>query len=185
MKHHLTAIAALALGAFALPAAAQSMKPGLWEITSSMSSPHGELQSAMAEMQKALAEMEPEQRKQMEAMMAKQGMQLGGGAAGGGMRAKMCITPEMAKRGDLPVQQEGECTHAHSKVGGKTKFSFNCKNPRSTGEGEVAYTGDTAYKMKMKVSGDARDDVMLMDASGKWLGADCGNIKPIALPKAK
>jgi len=186
MTKYLTSAAALVLGALALPAAAQSMKPGLWEVTNKISGQDGEMQSAMAEMQQMMATMSPEERKQMEAMMAKQGVQLGGGA-GGGMVARMCITPEMAKRSELPMQQQGDCTHARSKgLGGQMKFSFNCKNPRSAGEGEVSFSGDTSYKMQMKVvSGSADSDVMMMDASGKWLGADCGNIKPIAMPKAK
>lgn len=186
MKRNLTVIAALACGALALPAAAQSMKPGLWEVTNNISSPDGKLQSAMNELHQAMAAMDPEQRKRMEEMMAKQGVQFGG-VAGGGMLAKMCITPEMSKRSELPMQQQGECTHTRSKAtAGKMTFTFSCKNPRSSGEGEVTFAGDTAYKMKMKVlSGGEQADVILMDASGKWQGADCGNIKPFALPKAK
>lgn len=186
MKHRLSAIAALVLGStFALPASSQSMKPGLWEVTSKMASQDGQMQSAMAEMQKALADMDPEQRKQMEAMMAKQGVKLGGASAGG-MRSQMCISPEMAKRNDLPMQQQGDCKYSQSKSGtGKMKFSFTCNNPRSSGEGEVNYTGDTAYTMKMNMSGARKSDAMTMDASAKWLAADCGSLKPFSMPKTK
>ncbi|MES2127992.1 MAG: hypothetical protein V4463_12025, partial [Pseudomonadota bacterium] len=30
-----------------------------------------------------------------------------------------------------------------------------------------------------------KPETMHMDASGKWLGADCGNVKPFAVPAAK
>lgn len=54
-----------------------STKPGLWEITSKMSSPtNPQLAKQMEEAQKAIAAMPPEQRKQMEEMMTKQGMNM-------------------------------------------------------------------------------------------------------------
>jgi hypothetical protein len=187
MKLASSAALAAALGlALALPASAQSMKPGLWEITNNMADGNGKAQSALADLQKEMADMDPEERKTMEQMMAKQGLKLGAGP-GGGMVTKMCITPEMARRKELPMQQKGDCTHNQSTAGaGKMKFSFACANPRTTGEGEVTFSGDTSYKMKMKVvSGKTKDDVMTMDASARWIGADCGSVKPIALPKAK
>ena len=56
-----------------LPAAAQTtLKPGLWEIQHKTSG-KAEASHADAEMQKQMAAMPPEQRKQMEAMMAGRG----------------------------------------------------------------------------------------------------------------
>ena len=57
------------LAAACLPASAQSMKPGLWEIHNKMQG--GEMDAAMAQMQQQLAQMSPAERKQMEAMMGK------------------------------------------------------------------------------------------------------------------
>src|SRR4051794_26771635 len=74
------ALAALALAAFCTGASAQqNMKPGLWEITTNMKSASGEMEKARAQMQQQMASMPPEQRKQMEDMMAKQGMKMGAG----------------------------------------------------------------------------------------------------------
>lgn len=171
--------------ALALPSFAQSIKPGLWEITNKVDSNNGELGAAMADMQKQMAAMSPEERKTMEQMMAKHGVQMGG-AGNGAMRTKMCITPEMAKKNDVMIQQQGECTSTRSPaVGGKMKFSFTCKNPRTNGEGEVAFSGDTSYQMKMRMVSGPKNETMTMDGSGKWLGADCGNVKPFATPKSK
>jgi hypothetical protein len=50
-------------------AAAQNMKPGLWEMSTQMKG-DGQMGAAMAEAQKELANMPPEQRKMMQDMMA-------------------------------------------------------------------------------------------------------------------
>jgi hypothetical protein len=178
----LLAAAALAL---ATGAAAQTTKPGLWEITNKMQSSSGEMEKAMASMEKQLAGMSPEQRKQMQDMMGKQGMSMGAGT-GGGMSMKMCITKEMAERNEMPQQQQGDCKTTQSPRSGNTmKVSYVCTQPPSSGEGVMTFNGDTAYTMKMNTTSTVKGkpEKMTMDASGKWLSADCGNIKPIAPPK--
>ena len=133
--------ALLALGASA--AWAQSTKPGLWEIQHKMGG-NPEMDKAMAEMQKQLAAMPPEQRKMMQDMMAKQGVQMGAGGAGG-MRIKMCLTQEMVDRHAVAPQQQGNCTHTTSpRVGGTMKYSFQCTQPVSSGQGEVTFTSPEA-----------------------------------------
>ena len=79
MRRH--AILAVSIAAVCLPAAAQ-LKPGLWEITNKVGG-NAQLDAARAQMQQQLAAMPPEQRKQMEAMMAQRGMSMPGAAAGG------------------------------------------------------------------------------------------------------
>jgi hypothetical protein len=169
----------------ALPAMAQTTKPGLWEMTNKMQSSSGEMEKAMANMEKQMASMPPEQRKQMQDMLAKQGMSMGT-AAGGGMSMKMCITKEMADRNELPQQQQGDCKTTQSPRSGNTmKISYVCTQPPSSGEGVITFNGDTAYTMKMNTTTTVKGktEKMTMDAAGKWLSADCGNIKPIAPPK--
>jgi hypothetical protein len=178
-----TAFAALAL-ALALPAHAQQLKPGLWEMSNHVSDSSGRLDNAMAEAQKQMAQMPPEQRKMMEQMMARHGVQLAGGS-GGAMVARMCLTPEMVRNNELPMAQQGNCTHRRSPVsGGKMKFSFSCSDPKTSGEGELVFKGDSSYTMKARVvQGGSKDDVMMVDSSARWLGGDCGNIRPVAMPK--
>jgi len=177
----LLAAATLALAA---AAHAQTTRPGLWEITNKMQSSSGEMEKAMANMEKQMAGMPPEQRKQMQDMMAKQGMSMAPGA--GGMAMKVCITREMAERNELGQQQKGDCKTTQSPRSGNTmKFSYACTQPPSSGEGVMTFTGDTAYTMKMDTTTTVKGkaEKMSMDASGKWLSADCGSIKPIAPPK--
>ncbi len=182
--NHRALLCAIALALTAASAGAQTMKPGLWEVNNKMgSSP--EMDKAMAQMQQQMASMSPAQRKQMEDMMAKQGMGMAG-AANGGMVMKMCITKEMAERHQVPMQQQGNCTSTISdKTATGMKMKFTCTNPPSSGESQMTFSGDSAYTMTMKINsnGQGGPKTMTMDASGKWLGSDCGSIKPMPLAK--
>lgn len=168
---------ATALLAACLPAAAQSLKPGLWEINNKMGG-NAQMDQAMAQMQKELASMPPEQRKQMEAMMAQRGMSMPGGA-GKGMTIQSCMTKEMAERNDVPMQDG--CKITKQERSGKTmKMAFACTNPPSSGDGEFTFVSDQAYtsKMNIKTTVEGKPQTMTMDASGKWLAADCGKLAP-------
>lgn len=172
----------IAFGLIAAPATAQTMKPGLWEITNKMGGDMGaKMAAAQAQMQKQLAAMPPEQRKQMEKMMAQQGVGMSPGAAGGGMAARVCISKEMAARNEPPAQQ-GDCKQENLQRSGKTtKFKFTCSKPPSSGEGEVTMHSPESYTMKMNMTSQAKGkpEQMTMEAQGKWLSNDCGNLKPV------
>ena len=173
----------LFLLAVAAGASAQTMKPGLWEITSQVQSGGKDLTAAMASMQKQLEAMPPEQRKMMQDMMAKQGAQMGASGANG-MSIKMCLSQEMVDRNEVAPMQQGDCTHATSpRVGGTMKYSFKCTKPVSSGQGEITFSSPEAYAMKMSMTSAERK--MDMQTNGKWLGANCGDIKPIQVPTAK
>jgi hypothetical protein len=183
MKLHFLLAAALATAAAA--AGAQSMKPGLWEITSKMQSGNGQMERQMAQAQERMASLPPDQRKMMEEMMARQGVKMGT-AGGGGMTMKVCMTKEMVERSEMPSQQRGDCkTTSQSRSGNTMKMAFACTNPPSTGEGQFTFNGSEGYTMKMAVNTtvQGKPETMNMDANGKWLGADCGDVKPRAMPK--
>ena len=83
------ALAATALSSLALVASAQTMKPGLWEISHQTRSASGDLGAKMAAAQEQMAKLPPDQRKMMEDMMAKQGVTMGAGGPAGGMTMKV------------------------------------------------------------------------------------------------
>ena len=173
---HLVPMAALWLAA---TASAQQIKPGLWENTSQMG---GAMGAPMAQMQQQMAAMSPAQRKQMEAMLGQQGVTMPAPGAGGGMALKVCITPDMAARSELPSQSEGQCTSTVTSRSGNTlKMRFVCQNPPSTGEGTYTFSGDTAYTMKMVMTTTrkGKPESMTLDGQGRWLAASCGAVKPI------
>lgn len=174
----LAAAAALALAC--LPAAAQSLKPGLWEIHNKMSG-NAEMDQAMAEMQKQLAAMPPEQRQQLEAMMAQRGVARVQPGAGGGMAAQTCMTREMVERNEVPMQDGCRMTQ-NSRSGNTVKMAFTCASPPSGGEGTFTFNGSEAYTSRMTVRSvvDGKPQAVTMEATGKWLKADCGNVKPPA-----
>jgi hypothetical protein len=168
----------------ALPATAQGTKPGLWEVHNKMGG-SAEMDQAMAQMQQQLAGMPPAQRKQMEEMMAKQGVGMGSGA-GGGMSVKVCISKEMAERNEVPQAQQGDCkSTASPRTGNTQKISFSCTQPPSSGEGQITFNGNEAYTMKMVTTSTVKGkpEKMTLEGSGKWLSADCGAIKPVASPR--
>ncbi len=174
---------ALLFGALAFSAAAQaqSIKPGLWEMNQKVGG-SAQMDQSMAQMQQQMANMPPAQRKQMEDMLAKQGMSMPSPGAGGGMVMKVCITPEMAAKQDMPMQNEGDCTSTvTSRSASALKMSFVCKNPPSTGEGTYTFSGDTAYTMKMvmNTTHKGKPQTVTMDGQGKWVAAACGAVKPL------
>jgi hypothetical protein len=174
--------AACAAALIVLPAGAQSLKPGLWEIQHKMNNP--QMNQQMAEMQKQMAAMSPQERKQMEAMMAQSGMRMAPGGPAGGMAIQMCMTKEMAERNETPM--EDGCRMTRQERSGKTmKMAFTCTKPPSSGEGEVTFTSPEAYtsKMMVKTVEQGKPQTTTMESSGKWLKADCGNIRPPAQPK--
>jgi hypothetical protein len=182
-RTHAHTLAILALvAATSAPALAQSALPGLWAIDTKVGG-NPEMEKAMAQMQAQLAAMPPAQRKQMEAIMGKGGVSM---ASSGAMSAKVCLTAEMVERQQMPTQTQGDCTSkVDERTGNTLKFSFSCTNPVSSGQGVYTFDSDKAYTMKMVIksqeNGQARN--MTMDAKGQWLSADCGSVKPIALPK--
>ena len=167
----------------AVPSSAQNMKPGLWEVNNKMQSDNRQMDEAMSMMHQHLANLPPDQRKQLEGMMAQNGMQMPTQGKDGALQIKMCITPEMAAANKMPMHEVGHCTQKRSAVVGKTmKVSFTCSKPEASGDGQVTFNTDTDYAMKMKVTTTAtgKPEVMNMNMTGRWLTPDCGNIKPTA-----
>ena len=177
-----TAALALLAGMAGGASAQQKMRPGLWEHSVNMKSQSGQMEAAMAEMQKSLASMPPEQRKQMEQMMAQQGVGMGPK----GQTVKVCITKEQADLDNVP-QQEG-CTQKVQRVDASTmKVAFACKGgqgqPPSSGEGTISMQGPTAYtgQFKFKTQNQGKPEQIDMAQSGKWLSDNCGAIKPMPM----
>ena len=171
------ALVAAPLALAALGASAQSMNPGLWEHSFTLKSQSGQMEKGMAEMQKQMASMPPEQRKMMEQMMAKNGVDIGAKA----QTVKVCISPEQAARMDVP-QPDGHCKQDITQRSGSTvKFKFSCASqPPTSGEGEVTFSSPTSYTSKSVVNTaiEGKPERMTMDQTGKWLAADCGALKP-------
>lgn len=182
---------ALLAGAAAAPAnAQQKMRPGLWEHNVTLKSQSGQIEAAMAQAQKAMAAMPPAQRKQMEQMMAAQGVGIGSGAHQG-HTVKVCVTPEQAALDQIP-QQDG-CTQKVQRVDASTmKVTFQCKpgpgEAPTSGEGTVQFQNDKAYtgQFKIKTTGaNGKPEQIDMAQKGLWLSSDCGAIQPVPMPQPR
>jgi hypothetical protein len=152
------------------------MSPGLWEHSFTMKTQSGQMEKAMKEMQQAMAGMPPEQRRQMEAMMAQRGMSMGPQ----GNSVKVCLTKEEAERDEPPPAQDG-CTQTARRSGNVWSISFKCPGPPpSSGDGRVTLHSATAYSgvIDAVTEVEGQPEKVQMTTSGKWLGANCGNIKP-------
>ena len=170
----------------ALPALAQQLKPGLWELSNRIASASPETMAVMAAAQQQMANMAPEQRKSLEQMMARHGVSMNLGD-NGGVKLTYCLTREMAERQDLPAGQPGQCSTTRTPVPGGLNVSFHCTRPPSSGNGQVIFNGNTAYSMRMNVNSSAggKPQTMLVEGSGRWLGADCGSVTAPAAPPSK
>jgi hypothetical protein len=175
--HPLPLLAALCAMLASPLASAQKFSPGLWEHQFTMKSESGRMEKAMREAQQAMASMTPEQRKMMQDMMASQGVAFGPQ----GNSVKVCITKEEAERDAPPPAQEG-CTQTSKRNGNIWQLSFKCPGPLpSSGDGTVTVQSPTAYSGLFRIVTDleGKPEKMNMNTSGKWLGANCGNILPV------
>lgn len=158
---------------FATPVFAQSILPGLWEIQGK-ATVDGQAMPDMAEMMK---EVPPEMRKQMQAMLNKQGV----GMTPSGIQ--VCVTPEQALRNDIPVQGDKRCKLTWQKRAPKrTTYQLICTQPNERGEGWMEIVSPKLWKssVKMHTQSDGKPQTVTSDSSGKWLGPDCGKVQPAA-----
>ena len=164
-----------------LAAGAQTQAPGLWEHAFTLKSAGGEMERAMAEMKKQMDAMPPEKRQQVEQMMASRGVKMGAHGGSG----KVCLTKEQAARPAEPKVPEGCTQQVDQRSARSVKFHFECTKPSvSRGDGEMTYLSEKAYTGKMNITGEmgGKPQQVSMDMTGKWLGADCGDVKPSATP---
>ena len=176
---HVLPTAALAL--IVVSVSAQTQAPGLWESSMTMKSGGADMDKAQADMQAQLAAMPPEQRKMAEQMMASRGMSAGGG--GHATTVKVCITKEQAAK-PAEARMNGDCTQSDvQRTADSIRFKFECTKPvASSGTGTWSFASDKAYTGKIvsvaQVNGKAQPTNIEM--TGRWLAADCGDVKPRA-----
>jgi hypothetical protein len=171
MKRYLLILAILA----AAQASAQTIKPGLWEMQSKVKTGNAQTDQAMSAALAQLSAMPPEQRAKIEAMMAQNGVSMPKAGSDGAITISACVTPEMAARKELPLNQKGRCTSKQEPVAGGMNVSFTCTDPASSGNGQIRFNGDTAYTMTMNVTNNSGTGPQqaTVESTGRWLSASC------------
>lgn len=142
-------------------------KAGLWEATTTMN------------MGGAMPQMSPEQLEKMKEMGMKMPMMSPTTVV------KYCVTPEMAAKDTPPNEAEKQgCKMTNMKKSGSgMSADMVCDGEfKGTGHIDASYSGDSSYTTRISMKGTSARSPMPMDmtmnSSGKWLGADCGSVKP-------
>lgn len=155
------------------------IKAGLWEVKHTR-----ELNGQkMPDMSEHFKNMPPEARKRMEEQMRQRGVEMGGGGA-----TKICLSEESLSRDDWAAAgaEHGCKTEILSRSASTWKWRSTCGGqPPSTAEGETRFQGDTGYTSVVDMTSHRQGQAqkMRMEMQGKWLGTDCGQLKPVAPPK--
>ncbi|MBS1169644.1 MAG: hypothetical protein H6R01_562 [Burkholderiaceae bacterium] len=154
----------------ALTQAASPMNPGLWEITTQSDS------------MKNRPQISPEQAARMRQM----GINVPE-MRNGAMVMKVCYTKELLSRDEMPGQKEHECqTKNMSRSSSVYSADIVCNGPNMKGNGTIkgthyATSFESNYSFKGTAMGQPANHQR--KTSGKWLGANCGSVKPISVGK--
>lgn len=153
----------------ALSFAAATMKPGLWEMT------------MKSDAMKNMPKIPPEQMEQMRKMGVNM-PQMQDGA----MVTKVCITREMAESNQAPGMEKNEMgcqTKNYQRSGNTYSADIICNNADMKGEGKAkgTFSGDQSFTSTYDFKGTMHGQPVSQhhENSGKWLGGDCGNVKPM------
>ncbi len=168
----ITLVLLLAYCAAGSQAAMLKAKPGLWESTTTSK------MEGSASPPPDLSKLPPEQRAR-----AEQAMALRAGAGPTTSVAQQCLSPEMLQKWETFAkgEQSDEC---QSKVIDQSdrhvKMSVSCGSAKSVGEMEMtALSSDRVTgKMAMVMRTDAGERKLNVGFESRWLGADCGKLKP-------
>ncbi|MEO5934677.1 MAG: DUF3617 domain-containing protein [Duganella sp.] len=173
MKRFLIGLALVSMAAAG--AQAQTIKPGLWELNNKVKSGDIQTDAAIEMAMRQLANMPAGQRAQMEAMLAQNGVSVPKAGGDGSISVTACVTPEMAAKKELPLNQKGNCTSKSVPAPGGMDVSFSCTNPTSSGQGQIRFSDDSHYTMTMDVNTEATGSAqkVQINSTGRWIGAAC------------
>jgi hypothetical protein len=163
-------------------AAQPDFKPGLWEVKNKAAGMgDGQMQAMLAAAQEQLAARDPALRAKMDAAMAQNGVTVD---RSGTVSAKLCITPEMVARQQLPIQQKGACKMRFDpSVGNSTHYSYACTAPvAATGDGTITFSSPTSYTAVSRTTAGQGMPPLTVQSEGRWLASDCGTIAPLSSP---
>jgi hypothetical protein len=158
------------------------VKPGLWETRMSVLDADGR-ETASPE-QAAFSKLPPDRRARMAEALKARGLSMPD--ADGATKA--CFTKETFEAGRWQQMTSGTgCTTNYSTRSSTTwKWHSSCPALKSDSDGEVVFSSRQSYRVKVRttamVIGKKNTSTRIVQA--KWLGADCGDIKPFTPPGA-
>ena len=151
------------------------LKPGLWESTVTMKfgSPMASIPPEQrAQMEAAMANMPPARRAQMEAMLAGRGQPT---------VTKVCLTKESMSRAlDFGAQQRKNCqvkVVSSSSTSQQVEMECAMDNNKLTGTMTFEALSPVSGRATIQMSQDGVPK-MSMIVNTRYLGSDCGDVKP-------
>ncbi|MCM2320636.1 MAG: DUF3617 domain-containing protein [Pseudomonas sp.] len=168
----LAAVASL-LGAL-VPAQAQEVLPGLWELSSDNMQVNGQQMPSMQELLGQLDGLPAEQRQMLEETMAGKGIQAGG------QGLRVCLSEAQVKAQELPLQDaRSGCTQEITERSEQLwKFRFHC--PDAEGEGETRFVSAREFvtRIDSRFNAAGQAGTSRMETRARWLGEDCAGLAP-------
>lgn len=147
------------------------LKPGLWDVHIEREV-NGQKQPDASERLKNLP---PEKRAQYEAMMKKNGL-----ATGAGGNNQICYSRESLSRSPwTEAQTDCKVTYA-TRTTTAWKWHSSCAKMNVEADGEASFPNSENYTMVsssvVNVGSTPRNSRTTI--TGKWMGSDCGDVKP-------
>ena len=169
--------------AVAAPLPVPPVKTGLWEVR--MSGLDADGHEVAAPEQAAAARMSPEARARIAEAMKARGVSMPD--ANGVSRT--CLTRALFESGAWQqLASDSGCTTSFSTQSAALwKWHTSCTTMKSESDGETVFSNAERYKTKLTttatVMGKTKTSTRVLD--GKWIGADCGDVKPLTPPAAR
>ena len=176
----LFACASLAIAAGAARPPVPPVKPGLWETKMSALDASGH-EVPLPE-QAAMSRLTPEMKAKMAETMKARGLSMPdeNGAT------KVCFTKETFESGRWQqMASEAGCTTNYSTQSTTTwKWHSSCSAMQSESDGEAVFSSPQSYTVKLTttVTMRGKTNTSTRVVQAKWLGADCGDVKPFTPP---
>ncbi len=154
----------------AISFAENSIKPGLWEITTK------------SDLLAAIPRLSPEQMQQIAVLAEQHGLEIPQ-IDNGATTSKVCITKEMANQ-EIPSyfyeNQSGCVIENSTRNENKYKVDLVCENPQFSGKGtaEGVFSSSENFTAKTSFDSDAQGKAMNIttESSGRWISDDCAGI---------
>lgn len=165
------------------PTPVPPVKAGLWEVRMSVIDADG--REVASPEQAAFARMSPEARARMADAMKARGVSMPD--ANGVTRT--CLTKALFESGSWQqLASDNGCTTNFSTQSATTwKWHSSCTTIKSESDGETVFSNAERYKTNVTttatVVGKTKTTTRVLE--GKWIAADCGDVKPLAAPTAR
>ncbi|MES2831652.1 MAG: DUF3617 domain-containing protein [Pseudomonadota bacterium] len=157
----------MAMPLLAAAEAEKSMRPGMWEVTTT------------SELLKLASQIPPEQITNLRALAKQYGLEVPE-INGGSATAKICVTPEMAQRNIMPElnQRYAGCESSNAnRFGDHYSVDIRCESQQIRGKGSASGVFTTAENFVGKSSFDGVVQGMPVtqqaETRGRWVAATC------------